>query len=192
MSSRKASPLLGFIGVVIVLAFIACDPDAVPERYYREDFESLCESVPCGWERVRGDADQAQWISTIHPGEHALRLVGEVSVRGPGSEPIASPPSVNDLFVQLSGHCDIGSAIRIDVVMLDEFGRTFNGTLSTSIRDPFESSSEWTSIDARLTYDDASATTAASVIAIGITKTGPGVCDLSEIVIDADMLRAGC
>lgn len=174
-----------WLAVALMLAFVACESDA-PPRFYRESFEMLCEGVPCGWSRTSGNADQATWIETIHPGEHGLRLIGDVSVRGPavmGEEPIA----LGAAFVRVTARCDTGSMLRVDVVLADTVGSQITGSAL------FTPPEDWSSpFDAALSADVPLSGTATRVIAIGIAKTGTGACEISEIAIDDQIIPSGC
>lgn len=64
---------LPLLAGALALCASACCP---PEVFFAEDFED-CQGT-CGWS-VAG-AGSASIVSTIHPGEHGLRLVGPVSI----------------------------------------------------------------------------------------------------------------
>ena len=87
MSPR--APLLR--GTLHALLFvIACRQAPEPDPLLLEEsFEDECSGMACGWERIEGDADGAEWVSTVHPGEHGLRLQPDrvvVLLRGPPVE----------------------------------------------------------------------------------------------------------
>ncbi len=162
-----------WIGVATIIVGYACQP-AVVTRAYLEDFEGeLCEGAPCGWERATGTAEQATWVETIHPGEHALRLTGMVSVRGPGSDtPLLGP----DVQLRMTVRCDPGSALDVDIIIVDELGtRPLNFT-------PVAGDSWGATV---LTLGRGGGVISNSQIAaISIRKTGSTACEIGDIRID--------
>lgn len=173
--------------VAILLALLACDPDLPPTRFYDEDFETLCEGTPCGWERTSGDATQATWIETIHPGEHGLRLEGQASVRGTNAGPATGDLSaVETLSVELTARCDFGSELRVDLVLADELGSTFTASALASPE------AGWVPPAGVMVVSGAAGASVARVVAVGIAKTGPGACEISAIAIDSVPLPDGC
>lgn len=184
MSRRLAGQRLAWAIVGALVGFVACRPEPAA-RIHEEDFETLCDGVPCGWERTSGRADQATWIETIHPGEHGLRLEGETSVRGPGGPPL---PSFDPRFLSLAltARCDAGSSLRVEVAITDDAGDTFFGF---AIVTP---AAEWEPpVPVTLTTDILRAN-ATRVMAVGISKTGEGVCEVSELAIDKSSFTPGC
>lgn len=176
-----------WLAVSILLAIVACGPADAPQRFYDEDFEELCDGVPCGWERTSGAADQATWIETIHPGEHGLRLEGEVSVRGPGTE-VGETIDSSVLFVRAYVRCDLDSELRLDVVIADDFGGTYDASALLSPAETWEAPYE-----AALEGDAPTLPgNAVHVVAVGLAKTGPGTCEISELIIDTTELSPGC
>ena len=170
-----------------LLAMLACDPGLRPIRFYDEDFEALCDGTPCGWERTSGDATQATWIETIHPGEHGLRLRGQASVRGTSvGETTGEVFLVESLSVELTARCDIGSELRVDLVLADELGNTFTAS-ALAAPEPL-----WSAPLGALVTTDAFGASATRVVAVGIAKTGPGACEISAIAIDSVPLADGC
>lgn len=176
--------------VALLLAVMACAPEDEPPRFYREDFETLCDGAPCGWQRIVGEPDQAVWVETIHPGEHGLRLVGDVTVRGPGTMATDDPIVTAALALQLAARCDLGSSLRVDVVLADPFGAQFSGTTSPALAP----AAEWTEPTIVFpTFGGAPPSDFASrVVAIGITKAGAGACEISDIAIDELLPGPGC
>ena len=166
----------GSWAVALAIGLGACGPDEPRPHVYFEDFETECDGAPCGWERSAGDADQATWIETIHPGEHALRFVGEVTVRGPAAPPMSRLATSGAIFATLVARCDVGSALAMDVVLND-------ATLGAVVaRASIVAREEWDTVDVAMMTDGAF--TSATVSAVVITKSGGGACEIGEIVID--------
>lgn len=166
-------------GVLFGLASLlsACGPGAPPAYLYFEDFETVCDGSPCGWERSSGEPDQATWVETIHPGEHALRLTGEVGVRGPAGSPEERAILGSGIGGCVVARCDAGSRLQFDVLLEDALVGSVVGTVR--LLPP----SEWSGpTTADLTLDDD--VSDASVTAVLITKTGPGACEVGEIVFE--------
>lgn len=163
--------------VAALVGLLACDPDPRPTRVYLEDFEGLCDGAPCGWERTSGESEQARWVETIHPGEHGLRLEGDVSVRGPASDSDARTVNSRNLSARLAIRCDAGSAVRLDVLLVDELGTTFSA--SGDAMPP----SNWDRELITLLVD-ATMVTNARISTVMISKSGSGACDIGELVID--------
>jgi hypothetical protein len=183
----RARVRLPWLLVATLLAMLACDPDLPPTRFYDEDFETLCDGTPCGWERTSGDETQATWIETIHPGEHGLRLEGQASVRGTNAGATTGDAfAVETLSVELTARCDLGSQLRVDLVLADEFGETF---IASALAAP---EAAWSPPPGVTVVTDAFAARAARVTAVGIAKTGPGACEISAIAIDSVPLPTGC
>lgn len=172
--------------VAALLAMVACRPGPPPTRLYDEDFETLCDGAPCGWERTHGDATQAIWVETIHAGEHGLRLDGQVSVRGTRSGAPADPVPVETLSVELTACCDIGNELRVDLVLIDEHGGTFTASAFAM------PAREWSPPLGAPIVSRGGLAEVAGVMAVAITKTGPGACEISELAIDSIPLPVGC
>lgn len=160
--------------LVPLLGLIACY-EAPLARVYVEDFEVLCEGTPCGWARTGGTPEQVQWVSTLHPGEHALRLEGDVSVRGPAASPEDLPAYSSNLTASMAMRCDDGGTIEVSVLMDDGAGIVV-GTGSVSAGD------EWRVSVVSLTSDFDSLS--GMVTGVVIEKSGPGTCEIGDIVID--------
>lgn len=172
MSSRRAV----WLGVAVLLAMIACDPRTFPDRAYHEEFETLCEGTPCGWEISRGEPGQATWITSLHPGEHALRLTGDVTVRGPGAGPDATDVLQSTGAIgHVASRCDPGSRLQVTVLVVDRAGIPTRTTFEVP-------SGDWSELALGLAFDNPIVD--ARVTAIVIEKTGVGSCDVAEIVLD--------
>lgn len=155
-----------------IVAGWACEPSRT-ERVYYEDFEGeLCDGTPCGWERSSGTPEQARWVETIHPGEHALALTGDVTVRGPGSSATLFGP---DILMQMTVRCDAGSRLAVDVVISDELGSRALGV------DAF-TPTEWDQVS--VTLGDGGDISSSTIQGIVFTKTGTGTCEIGEIFLD--------
>lgn len=164
--------------VAALVAMYACGGGGPPKEYvYVEDFEVLCDEVPCGWERVAGGESQATWVETIHPGEHGLRLSGETSVRGPGSEDEVEPFYTSDVRAVLAARCDGGSELVVEVIFAGENGEPV--VQHTTVA-PY---ADWTG-PTHGWLDGASDIRATRVLAVGITKTGAGTCEISDLVLE--------
>lgn len=174
--------------LALLLAMMACAPEDEPPRFYREDFETLCDGVPCGWQRIVGDEDQAVWVETVHPGEHGLRLTGNVTVRGPGTMDVDEPVVAAALSARVAARCDSGSTLRFDIVLADSLGT--QSTSSTAHSPPAEWGEPlvfWPS-----PVPEPASGTLSRVVAIGITKAGAGACEISDIAIDDLLPGPGC
>lgn len=172
--------------VVFLIGILACDPDPRPRRIYLEDFEALCDGIPCGWERSTGTADQARWVSTIHPGEHGLRLEGEVTVRGPGSGAADQPASTASLSARLAARCDADSSLRLDVLLVDSTGASYSASGMTM------TTARWDR-PTLITLSLGGSPSDGRVSGVVITKMGSGVCEIGEIVVDDEGDRPpGC
>jgi hypothetical protein len=183
MKRRKRWP---WLVLATLLAMVACDPVLPPTRFYEEDFETLCEGAPCGWERTSGDVTQATWVETIHPGEHGLRLEGQASVRGTSAGELRDAVATQLLQVELTARCDPGSQLRVDLVLADEVGAMFSAS-ALAVPQP-----EWARPVGVMVTSDSFRANTTRVMAVGIAKTGPGACEISEIAVDAVPLPAGC
>ncbi|MAQ14895.1 MAG: hypothetical protein CMN30_08880 [Sandaracinus sp.] len=118
MSPR--APLLR--GTLHALLFvIACRQAPEPDPLLLEEsFEDECSGMACGWERIEGDADGAEWVSTVHPGEHGLRLQPGATVRrtydlGPQSVALNS----GAMQGAASARCDLGGRLSFELLARD-------------------------------------------------------------------------
>jgi len=95
-----------------ILLLSAC-PSFDPPVYYQEDFEGCAGA--CGWE-IAGPGTAAI-VATIHPGEHGLRLGGDVTVTHRFEPPLdgSSLTWVTDGDVQLSVTPDDADASEVAV-----------------------------------------------------------------------------
>jgi hypothetical protein len=89
-----------------------CDP-GVPEVFY-DGFERGCGEMPCGWTVEDGTAER---VSTIHAGEHGVRLEGRIS-REIDVE-LSVDPEEELAFLMV--WCDAGAGLEISVD-IDEGG----------------------------------------------------------------------
>jgi hypothetical protein len=176
-----------WIAVAIAIAFVACEPEDAPDPIYLESYEETDENgLPLGWERTSGGPENAAYVETIHPGEHGIRLSGEVTVRGPGGE-MRELPAEPDLLLHLSARCDLDSGLRVDVVLLDELGGLHTASAMPNPPD------EWEMVDTlMIEIDDGTTLNIVGVSAIGIAKTGIGDCEISELIIDDRVYQPGC
>ncbi|GAB5541019.1 MAG: hypothetical protein RLO52_42550 [Sandaracinaceae bacterium] len=176
-----------WVVVAVLVAMVACDGHAFPERAYHEEFETLCDGTPCGWEISRGDPDQATWVTTLHPGEHGLRLSGEVTVRGPGA--MEEAPDVIQRMnpsLHVAARCDSGSRLQITVLATDRAGVPARASAE------LPANTDWSGDATVLLMLDA-VVVDARVTAVVIEKTGTGSCEISEITIDDGPLdQIGC
>lgn len=186
--TRIARPLRRWpwLALAALIGALACEPDPFPNRPFYEDFETACDGTPCGWERSDGDASQAIWVESIHPGEHALRLTGEVTVRGPGADPeVPATFSGTRLSVRLVARCDPGDTLAVDVLAIDAFGARHE------LRSVINPESEWTRVATGFATS-ATFLDDARISAVIIRKNGEGVCEIGEIVLDGDIDRVSC
>jgi len=161
-----------WLGLGALVAGYACEPTVVT-RAYLQDFEGeRCDGAPCGWERSTGTPEQATWVETIHPGEHALRLSGIVSVRGPGSDVVLVGP---DVILQMTARCDPGSNLAVDVIVVDELG-------TRPLRvDPIAADA-WSLTS--VTLGGGGDISNSRIAAIALIKTGSTSCEIGEIWVD--------
>ena len=115
---------------------------------------------------------QATWVETIHPGEHALRLTGDVTVRGPGATTRVLGPNI---LLRVVVRCETGSRLRADVVLSDELGTRPVGV------DAF-APTEWAEVS--VTLGGGGEISDSQITAIVFSKTGSGECEIGEVLID--------
>lgn len=169
MKRRSVICARALLSVLVLIVTAACETDRVIPLY-SEGFEVLCEGTPCGWMRSVGTPDQATWVETVHPGEHALRLTGEVTVRGPGSDAASRVSST--LTLQITVRCDLGSSLTADIVINDATGsRPYTHRVVTQ--------QNWTQDICWFNTDGGP-----RIVAIVLTKRGTGVCEIANIMID--------
>jgi hypothetical protein len=182
--------------VLAMLAVVACrDPDVVP-FLWEEGFETECDGVPCGWTQTGGTEGQSRWSATsLHPGEHALVLEGAgVEIRGPAGGTDNAAFNFSTLEARAVGRCDPGASLEI-MVGLAQIG--FDGTTVVGLDETRPATlalpSDWSAEPTRTTMtatmaltDGGFGGTAATlqITTVVITKSGPGVCELADIVID--------
>jgi hypothetical protein len=94
---------------------------------------------------------------------------------------------IPSLSLELAARCDLGTSLRVQVVVDDGTGGT--STLSTLAFTPED---EWSQLTLELTSSSFTAEDATRVIAVGIVKTGLGVCEISEMIIDEEPYYPGC
>lgn len=169
MNRRSVICARALLSVLVLIVTAACETDRVTPLY-SEDFEVLCEGTPCGWVRSVGTPDQATWVETVHPGEHALRLTGDVTVHGPGSD--AASPVSGTLWLQITVRCDLGSFLTADIVINDATG-------SRPYRHSVEAQQDWTQDICEIFTGGGP-----RIVAIRLTKRGTGVCEIANIMID--------
>lgn len=179
--TQRAVP---WLFVLPILGFVACDPD-LETRFFVEDFETLCDGAPCGWERSAGAEGDVTYVSTIHPGIHGLRLRNTVSARGPGG-----PARLleGDLFSSVTATCDPGATLDITVVVSSELGgiTTYSSPLFFGDGDDFQR------IETPIRVDGFIGQTV-TVQAVILEKRGSGTCTVDDVLLDTTpFCEGGC
>lgn len=168
-----------FLTFAIAILASGCGTPRV-ERLWLEDFEELCDGTPCDWTRVTGTAEQATWVETIHPGEHGLQLIDDVSVAGIGSETVSAAETLHGAATV---RCDPGSTLTLELLVGDISGRR---EFTLDITSP----SEWGEMEFNVPDDGGFLFGDARVSAAVFNKSGSGSCEISEIYVDeVDALR---
>lgn len=169
-----------------LLSLPSCAPAPDPEMFLEEDFETLCDGVPCGWVRSGGPEDGARWIETI-PGDHGLLLEGDgVFVRGPAAPPLATTTLVDVVAVRATARCDSTSSITVRVSIEEGVGAepefvTFERELLP------EAAWREAPMDQTMDPTDGAPRTWAlrRVLGISLLKNGPGTCEIDYVGIRA-------
>jgi len=170
MTRRRV--LSSWVLLGVILAGYACEPDRRPPPYL-EDFEGeLCDGAPCDWSRTSGTPGQASYVETIHPGEHALQLTGDVEIRGPGNGLTLPGPEV---LVRMTVRCDSGSRLSGALIITDDLG-----TRPLPIPNVF-APTRWA--ETTVTVGGGGEIFESRLVAIELTKTGTGSCEIGEIMI---------
>lgn len=121
MSPR--APLLR-LGLHALLFCLACRqvPEGEP-LLLEESFESECDGEACEWSQVLGDPGGAEWVATVHPGEHGLRIEPGVTVRKP-YELDARDVQVTSGALEgvVSARCEPGGQLDFEVLIRDSRG----------------------------------------------------------------------
>ena len=121
--TRPRTPLLRLL-LHAMLFSLACRqaPEGEP-LLLEESFEEECEGLPCGWAQVLGNPEGAEWISTVHPGEHGLALDEGVTVRRSYEAELRNVQiSSGGLQGVVSARCDPGGALDFEVFVRDAAG----------------------------------------------------------------------
>ncbi len=118
---KPSSPILR-IALHGLLFCLACRqvPEGEP-LLLEESFETPCTDMECEWSQVLGDPGGAEWISTVHPGEHGLRLQPGVTVRkGYDLDPRGVTVMSGALGGVVSARCEPGGQLDFEVLVRDE------------------------------------------------------------------------
>jgi len=118
MSPR--APVLRW-GLHALLLCLACRqaPEGDP-LLLEESFETECDGADCEWALVLGDPDGAAWVSTVHPGEHGLRIQPGVTVRKPYDlDPRGVQVMRGALQGVVSARCEPGGQLDFEVLVRD-------------------------------------------------------------------------
>lgn len=119
---RPRSPALR-LGLHALLLCLACRqaPEADP-LLLEESFETPCDAE-CEWAQVLGDDGGAEWVSTVHPGEHGLRIQPGVTVRKAYElDPRGVQVMSGALEGVVSARCDPGGQLDFEVLVRDARG----------------------------------------------------------------------
>lgn len=177
----RATTRASWVALAALLATFACEPETAPRLMYDEDFETACDGTPCGWVRSEGDADNATWVETIHPGEHGLRLTGDVTVRGPEAGEQARRLAGTAITVNVANRCDLGSTLFVTVVFEDDLGQLRDG------REMVVTSPDWTNREVGIDLG-MPRVVGGRVVSVILEKAGSGACEVGDIVVDASPL----
>lgn len=185
MSSRRIA-VAAWTSIAALLGVLACEPEEAPRRMYVEDFETVCDGAPCGWSRTMGSADQATWVETIHPGEHGLRLTGDVTVRGPEAGEDARRLRGDSVTLHVANRCDVGNTLDAVVVLEDDSGTLHDGVARIL------TSPDWTNRGVRTVFDSGTIV-GGRVVSVILEKGGPGSCEVGDITVDiTPICTEGC
>ena len=183
--------LLGIFGA------LACGdgPEPPPNRILLERFETTCGDLPCGWSQVAGDPGDARYVSTFHPGEHALALSGsDVVAKGPGGAADGAQILFGSLQARIAARCDAGNTLVVRVVLNSspDGGPVTYDELEGRFSPPTGyGSASMITLTAASTLNDGGfgggpfgSFLPVEVVAITVSKTGSGTCEIGEIIID--------
>jgi len=107
-----------WVQLAMLLALACRDPVGDPPVHlYLESFEEVCDDVPCGWAQLEGPAGTVRFVSTVHPGEHGLRLDAGVAARGPASTARSARAMFGTLQAALSARCDPGATLVLEAAV---------------------------------------------------------------------------
>jgi hypothetical protein len=173
--ARRAAGAAGLLSLVVLLAACPCDPGQ-PEVFY-DSFEEDCDTLPCGWNLLAG---QASHVVTYHAGEHGLELSGNARVeRALAGVVLASegdPASVSMVLrrdpeagLSLTLEIESGGDVRTLTAELQP-GRNFEPHLLEPVR-------LWLPGDEETSYQGW------NVLRIVIEHTGTGSCVLDDLRI---------
>lgn len=172
--------------LAIVLAacgVTACNPAVDRSIVLEEEFETLCDGVPCGWVLASGPEGAATWIETL-PGDHGLMLTGEgVFVRGGPAPPPPSPVFADNLALRASARCDPFAflTLRTTIETTDVPSRlvTFQADLVVDDTwEPMPRDVTMVPVDA-----DLSPWNVSRVLGVSVLKSGPGSCEIDYLAI---------
>ncbi len=184
---RRPLAVASWLAVTAVLVTLACDPEDGPLLLFAEDFETICDGAPCGWTRTSGGPEQATWEETLHPGEHGLRLTGEVTVRGPAAPDSARRLRGTVVEVQLAHRCELGSTLSVSVVFEDASTGSLRDATLRVLSEP-----AWTAPAQTLTLPDPPLI-GGRVVAVILTKGGAGVCEVGDLTVNTtELCLDGC
>jgi hypothetical protein len=170
--------------IAVVVSLGACRTRRRP-RSIGEDFETVCDGTPCGWERVRGSPIKRS-VETIHPGEHGLRLTGESRAR-PSIGSFRDPRRV--VLARDDGDGALRSRQR------DSRSTSSSPTTRRTTRRDRVSIHRSRLIDGGTTFlnfEDGGDASVTHVTAIAIRKLGSGSCDVTNLAIEEGGIQTGC
>jgi|GEM_PF-2253249 len=198
MTAKFEHPIRRALLFALLLALACGEASPDQEFLWVDTFEDVCDDgLPCGWQRIDGAATDASFVETsFHPGEHGLRLDGTVTVRGPEND--AGPVIFNlgSLEARFIARCDEGASIeilvglreltsdgldtgRVDMTMP---ARVFPPTTWSAEPDSTVITSESAFVDGGLGSPPNTGTL--QVTSVSLTKSGPGSCEIAELIID--------
>ncbi len=174
------------IAALALLALVPACNGASDQALWRDDFETLCDGVPCGWSQVAGPAGAVTYVETA-PSEHGLQMRGDgvaISRTADGDE-VLVPAMAASMRAHVVARCDAGSQITaivtvrnltgglpIDVSGVATYPSTWDGTRTTF--DLFVTDSG----DRDAQYDD--------ILGVVLHKEGPGVCEVDYVSLADD------
>ncbi len=174
------------LAVAISLFCVAgCGGGDFAPRILFEDFETLCDGVPCGWTLTDGDPANVEYVETIHPGVHGFALSEETTLNGPGGEVIPfAGLAFGSLQAEVSVRCDDPDA-RLIIRALGESsartapelfeGETFGSDAWGRYRISLVGSR---GVDAPISGMDF------QILSLALAKRGPGTCVIDTLEID--------
>lgn len=105
------------VAIALILSALACS-DGVEPSLFDEGFEEACDDAPCDWQQIESSTGSARATEYEHPGEHGVRLEGDVEILTEPRDATLVLQFDVSLPARIIARCDSDSTLVVRAVLV--------------------------------------------------------------------------